>query len=307
MNTLQIYTRSYIRDNGTWDLSLETIESMKELLSKDVNNSISWVILVSNCQVLKSMTLPDSTEIKKRCAINKLINSSNRVALLEYEGKLSCSEARVELYRRITECKFRNEYLIRTMRGMPDFFMNLDSDDEIISHEDILAFVNHSDKIEDDLIGFGIKFAGGEAFSDEWTWDIDKFNYSRRYITTDTQTMFLFIHRYSVIEYVLLMRYFFTCKSVGDPNESCDDTLMALEISYGISKGIIFKIGALCSNLILYKIHPGQISEDQQSGYKDTLKVGLAKYGYLYVNSGDYYKVEDKNLVKFTPIKPSYL
>jgi len=301
MNNLLIITRSYVRKDGTWDLSMDTIKSMSELLSRDKSDSIRWMIVRSSCLNCKLDVTPEEIEI-----INSRVTS--KVKLLDVSNQLSCSEARIHLYERILfedRCDWTHFSHWSKRTWKPDFFMNLDSDDEIADIETILSFVN-SDEIEDDLIGFGLEFTGGEPFSKEWDFNYEKFIYSRRYVTTETQTMFLFLYRVDIIKKAIESYRnkvgYLRSESVGSPNESCDDTLMALEVAESNKlEPNRFKIGALCANMIRYHIHPGQVSENQQSEYKNKLKETLWDLGYLYVNSGNFYLSKEGRLEKFNP------
>lgn len=303
MNTIEIFTRSYVDEKGHWNLSRDTIDSVIKLFNLDVNNCISWVILVSNYDELNTPKKFDLFDLTKLIDLERY-RTMEKLHFIFVKDKLSCSEARVEIYRNIIEYYTQFKSMTRLCTSQPDFFMNLDSDDELINYNALIALTNYAPHIKDDLIGFGLEFNGGEPFSDEWTWNIDKFNYSRRYITTETQTMFLFLHSYNIIEYAMQMRRFFKSGPVGDPNESCDDTLMAIEVSYANTLSERFSIGALCANLIRYKIHPNQVSENQEAEFKKWLKDKLHEYGYLYVNSENYYIEEFGKIKKFIPVKP---
>jgi hypothetical protein len=279
---LTIYTRSYIKSNGDWDLSYETINSVIKILN--MTKDVRWVILVSNYHPGKYQSIKDKYD-----ALTKYGNVSfNFVG-----GRLSCSEARVSIYKFLdknSEDQFRCGY-----------FMNLDSDDELINQKKLVELLSHDELMDNDLIGFGLEVPKNNPMHKTWTWNKHKFRYSRRYITTNTQTMFLFLHRFWVISRVLSAHLsYFTTYPVNHPNESCDDTLLCLEMA---SIRTTLTISAVCANFIKYNIHEGQVSENQTSEYKEELGKELKKLGYLYVNS-HFYKYRLGNLIQYTPEKP---
>jgi len=296
MNTLQIYTRSYIRDDGTWSMSEKTIASVRKLLDIAPKNSVKWLVFISG--------LPEESrvsEIKQRTFqkfADLYYDYPDQVNEMHESERYSTGRARQYLFDRFhMQYRYHREL-------MQDYFMNLDDDDELTNQNILLSFINDPCIQFNDLIGFGLDVPENSKMRSEWYWDIDKFNYSRKYVTTDTQTMFLFLHSFKAIQR-LLTRGFNLSKCVSEPYECAEDSYIAIAVSE-YNKGNQddpILVDAICANFIKYNIHENQTSNRQTDEERKKVHDKLLEVGYLYV-TGSFYKLAGSgHLLKFIPQK----
>jgi len=285
---LHLYTRSYVDDEGNLKLSPELIKKVDSLLSLDVNYNIDWSILISN------MNCDQANLLSKR--IGTLKNAS-RIFLHYWANRMSASQARSVILRNLYK-------LITSGRIIPckicdnSVLMNIDSDDDLINLDKLVSLTNSLTGHEFDLLAFGIDANPKPNKFEFWSFTEENLLKGKRYCTLETQTMFLFMHSYhmipAMIEGIEL--------PVGDPNESCEDTKMAINLAK-INKGQEnnLRVSVVCENFIDYRIHEGQVSDNQEPEFNAKLGKELRDAGSLYVNHKFYKFTGNNELIEYSP------
>jgi hypothetical protein len=288
MNKVIILNRSYVRSDGTWDESEDTIKSISKVVLENKGN-VKWVLLISNTDNLNKDSINWIDELASSPVGDDLI-------ILPYPKQLWMGPARMEWYRFIINNPWTHEYM----------FYEIDSDDTIYDTNAFKAIVN-SDKFDCDLLAFGYNVPKSHPMWNTWTWDLNKFISQRRYITTDIQTIWGFMFGYDIA------RFLYTLYVSGDlvfkSNAVPEDTLCTIEVSKFNKEHPLtpYRIGALCTNLTNYHIHEGQIHDEYDMEYSEYLLNELKELGYLYVNGGGFYRyTKDKSkFIKFDPYELS--
>lgn len=276
MNSILIYTRSYIDDEGNWDLNEDLICQMKELL--EGTKLINWLVFCSNVK--------DPDKLKSKLP--------KRSILLTRPDKKSASEARYEIlkYLLITSSPIGISY---------SYYMNIDSDDTLNDIDALIKFTEF-DESPCDMIGFGINPTKSGVFDDMWDFNESTFHKYRRYITEQSQTMFAFLHNYKVVNWIMVNGLYFKPRPLIKISV-LDDTEMAVDTARynSIHAGNPFNIGAIASNFIKYKISDHQISRNIDPVEGKELINRLKVFGDNYVNKGEFYKVTKSGIKKFNP------
>lgn len=286
MNRLVLTTKTYVRPNGEIKINETHLRNVTKVLKNTTREEFKWVLIISNC------TQDDLTNLYDRLG-NYLYTNAIKVIT---SWKMSCSQARGYFY----------DYLSRNPSIDFDYTFDIDDDDYLINPDKLISIIK-GPKMLSDLIGFGLEVDKEHYYKwDTWDFSEEYFKRARRYVTTDSQTMFLFFHSYRVCK--IIQEYnWVTRLPIEDPHEKGEDTKMAIRLAqWNREHKRDFKylvIGAIQLNLLHYNIHPDQMSNDTLDEDRGLWKSLLLRYGYNYVNVDDeFYKIDDSdNLVKFNP------
>lgn len=272
MNSLIIYTRSYINSNGDWVMNPNLIDQMHKLYRKTSRKQLRWVVLISGL---------DNDKLKSEC-ISKLPKGT-RVGVNKFQ--LSASEARKDIINELSKAR----------SPIYDFYMNLDSDDELINQDDLISFINY-EKFDSDLISFGLELSEESKLPKIFSMSIENMLENKRYINLESQCMFLFLVSRKVLLDIWVNNWV-TPLPKSDPNESLEDLRMAINVA---KKGG-YRISTICQNFIRYIEHPNQVSNNQENGELDRLHLELKSTKQLFANHKHYRFDENNNLITWNP------
>lgn len=282
MEHLVIMTRSYIRPDGTWDMSDKTIESVLDLINED--GRVEWVIFISSIgRVSKS-------------EMDRISSFKNKVGVYTYitDDRCNTGVARVKLAGLTLQYMKTYSYAI-----------NVDSDDEVLVRQ-MLRLLNT--ELPTGLIGYGWKTKKGSWAEDQLNLNLDKVNERGRYSTRDLQCPMLFIYDYYSLKYISRLSeiptlHFRPQDHVSD-SEYPEDVYLACEISSlkSIDQFNSPRISLIADNLVRYNEHELQNSLRQTSEDKMKSLNTLKEVGYLYVDF-KFYKISDDSskYVEFIP------
>lgn len=264
MNHLVVMTRSYIRPDGTWDMTDDTINSVTDVL--DVCSGVDWVVLVSSIDRAN----PES--------ISRIISlqNSDRVHVYMTKFEFNSGMARMAVADRS----------LRYM-GPKSYAINLDSDDELLL-ESTLRLIDSN--LPCGLIGYG-RLTDKDSVHKDWNeLNFDKVNERGIGSTRDLQCFMSFIFDFYSLRCIAHMNEsktrYFNPRVHSTDSEYPEDTHLACEISL-IKKLDQFKsprISIIADNLIKYNEHPNQNSLRQDSNEKSEVLKDLKSVGYLDVD-----------------------
>lgn len=275
MNSLIIYTRSYINEKGEWVMNEALINQMNELFKILPRHVLNWCVLISG---LGS---------KSKEVTDKYMNILPSRTLIRYQTEpFSASEARSDLISFLSNPNESTPY---------DYYLNIDSDDEIADLSLIEGFVK-SNKLDADLLGFGLNLVEGTKLPERFNFSEENLLKYRRYITEESQCMFLFIHSRKVLLDIWINSWV-TALPKSDPNESLEDLRLAIKVA----RSERYKISTICANLINYIESPNQVSNNQELGVISELHRELKKTKQLYANYKHYKYDKNNNLIEWNP------
>lgn len=282
MEHLVIMTRSYIRPDGTWDMSDKTIESVVNLIDQD--SRVEWVIFIS------SISRASESEM------NRIKSLSYRDRLHEYISNDMCNTG---------VARFRLAKATMLHMKTYSYAINVDSDDEVLV-EPMLRLLDS--ELPTGLIGYGWQTKEGSWAEDQLNLNLDKVNERGRYSTRDLQCPMLFIYDYYSLNYISRLDeipaiHFKPQDHVSD-SEYPEDVYLACEISLlkSIDQFNSPRISLIADNLVKYNEHELQNSLRQTSEDKVKSLNTLKEVGYLYVDF-KFYKVSDDSskYIEFIP------
>lgn len=266
-----IYTRSYINEKGEWIMNPKLITQMSKLMKWMPRKLLRWTVLISGV----------TNELLKYQCMMKLPKGTH---VCIQDSPLSASEARSYIFNYLTKS------------GVPEynFYMNIDSDDELINHNKLISFINHP-KLDSDLLSFGLELSENSKLPQMFQMSEENMIKHRRYINTESQCMFLFLVSRKVLLDICVNNWVTPLPSSNN-NESLEDLRLAIRVA----EAERYKISTICMNFIRYIEHPNQVSNNQESDELDRLHKELKSTKQLFANH-KHYKYNKNKLIEWNP------